>query len=139
MANTEQVGIGGYIVRFNNNGTSAEFEFRDPADVTNTAKVSVTEKDFPDGIFQPDSRQVLDEAYNRVASQLNNKRDERLKEEAEDRLDKQQTEDRRVREAAQDHFANSSDVAVQPAKTDSDGVKIYNTKGAEDTSPDKTK
>jgi hypothetical protein len=129
-----QYGLGNYLYELEVKDGTANFHFVDPEDASNTADVTVSQKDFPEGA-PADSRQVADVAYAQAAKVLNDKRDARVKKDAAKDLDDRLTEEARSREAADDFLANSSHVAVEPAKVESDGTKVYNT---EDKSSDKT-
>ena len=122
-----EYGLGNFKYEFTVEGGSAKFKFYDEQDASNTAETSVSTKDFPEGVTQPDSRQVADVAYNQVSKVLNDKRDARLRQTADNELADKQTEDSRQREAAEDLHANSQDVSTAPTKVDSDGTNVYNT------------
>lgn len=128
-----QHGLGNFVYELTVKDGVANFHFVDPDDSNNTADVSVNAKDFPEGA-PADSRQVADHAYAQCAKVLNDKRDARIKKEAAKELDDRLSEEARSREAADDFLANSQHVAVEPAKEESDGTKVYNTadKGGED-------
>ncbi len=128
-------GLGNFEYDLTVEGNNAKFKFFDPEDVTNTADVSLGEKDFPEGITAPDSRQVADVAYAQCQKVLNDKRDARIaKNEKEDLADRQ-AEEQRTREAAADFLNNAQDGAVAPAKVESDGTKVYNTAGPSEAAP----
>lgn len=134
-----QYGLGNFVYEFTVDNGSANFKFHDPEDANNTAEVSVNNKDFPEGITQADSRQVADLAFAQCSKQLNDTRDERLSKEASDKLDKEQEEGHRQREAASEFFNNSADGAVPPAKVEEDGTKVYNTAEPSDSKPKEDK
>lgn len=108
-----EYGLGNFKYELTFDGKAANFKFHDPEDVTNTAEVSVSQSEFPEGISDADSRQVADIAYTQVSKVLNDKRDSRLKKEAENDLAKTQEEDKRSREAANDFFDKSSELVDQ--------------------------
>lgn len=129
-------GLGNFVYELNVKDGAANFHFVDPHDSNNTADVSVSAKDFPEGA-PADSRQVADLAFAQCAKVLNDKRDARIRKEADaERADKLK-EDARAREAAEDFLANSNDVAVEPAKVEDDGTKVYNTADKSDSSDKK--
>jgi hypothetical protein len=129
-----QYGLGNFVYELEISNDTANFSFHDPNDVTNTAEVSVSKKDFPEGIVQPDSRQVADLAYAQCSKVLNDKRDARLKKEASAEFNTRTDEEARSREAQADFLNNAQDASVQPAKTEDDGTKVYNTAEASDSS-----
>lgn len=102
-------GLGNFKYDITVNGTSANFKFFDPEDVTNTAEVSLHEKDFPEGITEPDTREVAEVALAQCQKLLNDKRDARIKKEREAELDEQSEETKRSREAANDFLANTQE------------------------------
>ena len=120
-----QFGLGNFVYELDVKDGKANFSFRDPWDAENHAEVTIDQSEF-DG-FAADSRQVADKAYDKCQRVLNEKRDARIKKEAEDQLDAQQKEDARARQSAQDFLESTSDVAVAPAKTEKDGTNVYNT------------
>lgn len=132
-----QYGLGNFLYEFSVDGKSANFKFWDPEDVTNTAEVAVTEKDFPEGVTDADSRQVAEVAYNQCSKTLNDKRDERKKREATEAFEKDTAEKASAREAAADHFAHSQDVSTAPATTETDDqgrvTNVYNTENNDDS------
>jgi hypothetical protein len=106
---------------------NASFKFVDPQDASNTADVTLAQKDFPDGINDATDRSVADLAFSQVAQKLNDSRDARVAKEEADAAKAKVDEDKRSRDAAQDFFDNSQDVTVAPAKVDKDGTNVYNT------------
>ena len=132
-----QYGLGNFVYELEVKDGSANFHFVDPEAANNTADVTVASKDFPEGA-PADSRQVADVAYGQASKVLNDKRDARVRKESAKELDDRLNEEARSREAADDFLANSSDVAVEPAQTDKDGTKVYNT-ADKDGSADKKK
>lgn len=104
-------GLGNFQYDITVEDGNANFKFFDPQDASNTASVSVPQKEFPDGIKQADTREVADLAYAQCQKVLNDKRDARIKKEEEDALAKKQDEDASAREAAADFHANSGDLA----------------------------
>lgn len=120
-------GLGNFMYDMHVDGNAAKFKFYDPEDVTNTAETSVSSKEIPeDSKWDVDGREVSEIAYSKVAKELNDKRDKRIREEQIKALDDRQTEDARAREAAVDFQANAQDTVVQPIKTEKDGTKVYN-------------
>jgi hypothetical protein len=124
-------GVDNFLGELSVDGTTANFHFTDPDDTTNVADVSLSPKEFPEGVISPDSREVSDYAYSLVSKQMNDKRSERLKaaniklETAEqDRL-------KAERAATAEHLGSAKDSQVAPAATEtrSDGTKqtVYNT------------
>lgn len=128
-----EYGLGNFKYEFTAENGQAKFKFYDEQDASNTAETAVSSKDFPEGITQPDSRQVADIAYLQVSKQLNDKRDARLEREANEATASKLKADRQAREAADDHFAHSNDVSVAPAKVEEDGTRVYNTAEPSDT------
>jgi hypothetical protein len=120
-------GLGNFLYEIDIADGSANFKFWDADDASNTAEVSVAQKDFPEGVKDADSRQVADLAFSQCQKVLNDKRDARMKKEAADEITAKQEEDKRVREEAADVLANGQDVAVAPAHIEKDGTKVYNT------------
>lgn len=104
-------GLGNFVYELEVSDGSANFHFYDPEDASNTADVSVSASDFPEGITQPDSRQVADLAFAQCQSLLNGKRDERIRETSASELEAKHDEDARAREAAQDFHNNSQELA----------------------------
>lgn len=125
-----QYGLGNFVYELEVSNGNANFKFYDPEDAANTAEVAVSQKDFPEGITQPDSRQVADIAYAQCSKVLNDKRDARLKKQNTAEFNARQDEDARSREAQADFLNNANDASVQPAKTEDDGTKVYNTENA---------
>jgi hypothetical protein len=120
-----QYGLGNFVYDLTISGGNASFKFVDPDDAANTAETTVNQDDF-EGLGA-DSRQVADKAYSQVAKQLNDARDKRIEKQAADLQAEQKDLDKRNRDAANDFFDNSSDVAVAPAKVEKDGTTVYNT------------
>jgi hypothetical protein len=106
-----QFGLGNFIYELEVSDGKANFNFRDPEDANNTAQVSVSQKDFPEGIPQADSRQVAELAFAQCSKVLNDKRDARIRKEAADALEKKHAEDARQREEAADFHNNSQELA----------------------------
>jgi hypothetical protein len=128
----QQYGLGNFLYELEVSDGNANFKFWDAEDAANTAEVSVSQKDFPEGVKDADSRQVADIAYTQCQQVLNDKRDARLKKEAADNVAEKQKEDKRVREEAADVLANGQDVAVAPAHVEKDGTRVYNTATPDD-------
>lgn len=124
-------GLGNFLYTIDVADGNANFKFWDQEDASNTAEVSVSQKDFPAGITDADSRQVADLAFDQCQKVLNEKRDARVKKQATDELAEKQKEDARVREVSAEILANGQDPAVAPAEIqkDKDGneVRVYNT------------
>lgn len=129
-----EYGLGNFKYKLNVKDGKAHFSFRDPQDATNHAEVTIDQSEFNG--FDADSRQVADLAYDKCQRVLNEKRDERIKKEAEDDLDKRQEEDARARQTAQDFLNSTSDVAVAPTKVEKDGTNVYNTENVNAESSD---
>jgi hypothetical protein len=70
-------GIDNFLYEINTDGSVANFKFWDADDVTNVAEVAVSAKEFPEGVTQADSREVVDYAYGLVGSEMNKKRADR--------------------------------------------------------------
>lgn len=126
-----QFGLGNFYYEVTADGGKANFKFTDPFDTSNTAEVSVDQKDFPEGLSY-DSRQVADIAYDQCQRVLNEKRDARILKEEEDKREAKNEEDARARQAAQDFHANAEETAVAPAKVEKDGTHVYNTENNQD-------
>jgi hypothetical protein len=127
----QQYGLGNFLYEIEIADGKANFKFWDADDSSNTAEVTIAKADFPDNA-PADSRQVADLAFSECQQVLNDKRDARLKKQANDDLAEKQKEDKRVREEAADVLANGQDVAVAPAHVEKDGTKVYNTAPPED-------
>lgn len=106
-----EFGLGNYLYTLAVKDGNATFDFRDPEDADNTATVSVSQEDFPEGITQADSRQVADLAYSQCAKVLNDKRDARIRKVEAEKLDSKLTEDARQREEAAEFHNNSQELA----------------------------
>lgn len=119
------LGLGNYLYELEVKGGNANFNFWDSEDADNTAEVTVNEKDF--GGFSADSRQVAEIAFSQVSKTLNDKRDARIKREAAERLEADMDEKARAREASEDFLNHAQEGAVQPAKVEDDGTRVYNT------------
>jgi hypothetical protein len=104
-------GLGNFQYDIKVEDGNANFNFFDPEDASNTASVSVPQKEFPEGVTQADTREVADLAYAQCQKVLNDKRDARIQKSEEDALAKKQEEDAAAREAAADFHANSNDLA----------------------------
>lgn len=102
-------GLGNFLYDVSYADGHAIFKFYDPEDTSNTAEVSLGEKDF-DG-FRPDSRQVADKAYAQAAKGLNKARNDRLAKQAADALTAKQEEEQRVSEASAAFLNNAQDLA----------------------------
>lgn len=103
-------GLGNFKYDLEVTGKTAKFHFYDPEDVSNTADVSLDEKDMPAGVSTPDDRQVAEIAFAQCQKLLNDKRDARyIKNRTED-LKVQDDETKRSREAANDFLANAQDL-----------------------------
>lgn len=138
-----QYGLGNFLYELEVSNGNANFKFWDTDDASNTAEVSVAQKDFPEGIKDADSRQVADLAFSQCQQVLNDKRDARVKKELADDVANKQKEDKRVRDEAADVLANGQDPSVAPAEVqkDKDGneVKVYNTARPDESTDNKKK
>lgn len=105
------LGLGNFLYELEVKDGSANFHFYDPEDAGNTADVSVSKDDFPEGINQPDSRQVADLAFAQCSKVLNDKRDARIRKQAAADLEAKHDEDARQREEAADFLNNSQELA----------------------------
>lgn len=127
-------GLGQFVYDQTVEGESSKFRFYDPQDASNTATATVSAKEvkdkYGDRKVDVDGREVSELAYSKVAKELNDKRDKRIREEQVKALDDQQASDARAREAAVDFIANAQDATVEPVKEEKDGTRVYNTKGA---------
>lgn len=132
-------GLGNFLYTIDVADGNANFKFWDQDDASNTAEVSVSQADFPEGIQDADSRQVADIAYDQCQRVLNEKRDARLKKEAADALSEKTKEDARVRQISQDHLNSAKDVEVAPAQIEKDGTRVYNTAKPDDNAGDTKK
>lgn len=108
-----EYGLGNFRYELTFDGKSANFKFVDPEDINNTAEVSVSKDQFPEGINDADSRQVADIAYAQVAKLLNDKRDARHLKEQADAEKKQADADKQAREAANDFFNKANELSDQ--------------------------
>jgi hypothetical protein len=136
-------GVDNFLGELSLDGTTANFHFTDPDDTANVADVSISPKEFPEGVVSPDSREVSDYAYSLVSKQLNDKRSERLKAanvklevEEQDRL-------KAERAATAEHLSSAEDSKVAAAGEEKreDGVKqtVYNTAAPSTKQDDKKK
>lgn len=119
-------GLGNFLYEIEVKDGTANFSFFDPDDASNTAQASVAQKDFPEGITQPDSRQVADLAFSKVSKEMNEKRDDRIRKEHDEAFEKKNEEDARARDAAADILNNGKDVQTEPTKVEDDGTRVYN-------------
>lgn len=124
-------GLGNFLYELDIADGNANFKFWDADDANNTAEVTVSQKDFPEGVKDADSRQVADLAYSQCQQVLNDKRDARIKKEINDEVTAKQKEDKRVRDEAETFLSSTADVAVKPDHIERDGTKVYNTKAPE--------
>lgn len=106
-----QYGLGNFLYELEVNDGKSKFHFFDPEDADNTADVEVAKKDFPDGINDPDSRQVAELAFSQCSKLLNDARDDRIRRQAANDLSAKHAEDARAREAAADFHNNSQELA----------------------------
>lgn len=135
----QQYGLGNFLYEVEVSGGKANFTFRDPQDASNTAEVSISQSDFPEGV-SADSRQVADIAYDQCQRVLNDKRDAREKKEANDALAAKTKEEAEARQKSQDYLSSTEDTVVQPAGEDKEGNMYYNTANLEDNqAPDNKK
>lgn len=132
-------GLGNFLYELEIADGNANFKFWDADDASNTAEVSVAQKDFPEGVKDADSRQVADLAFTQCQKVLNDKRDARIKKEVADEVTAKQEEDKRVREEAAYVLANGKDVEVAPALIEKDGTRVYNVSTPSDNEDDKKK
>lgn len=103
-------GLGNYKYDLTVDGGS-KFHWYDPEDASNTADVTIAQKDYPEGVTDGDARQIADIAYALVAKQLDDKRDARVKREAADQLNKQLDDEATKREATADFLSNSTELS----------------------------
>ena len=132
-------GLGNFLYEVDIADGNANFKFWDADDASNTAEVSVAQKDFPEGVKDADSRQVADLAFTQCQKVLNDKRDARIKKEVADEVTAKQEEDKRVREEAAYVLANGKDVEVAPAQIEKDGTRVYNTASPDENAGDTKK
>lgn len=132
-------GLGNFLYEIDVADGNANFKFWDADDASNTAEVSVAQKDFPEGVKDADSRQVADLAFTQCQKVLNDKRDARIKKEVADEVAAKQEEDKRVREEAAYVLANGKDVEVAPALIEKDGTRVYNVATPSDSEDKKKK
>lgn len=132
-------GLGNFLYELEIADGNANFKFWDADDASNTAEVSVAQKDFPEGVKDADSRQVADLAFTQCQKVLNDKRDARIKKEVADEVAAKQEEDKRVREEAAYVLANGKDVEVAPALIEKDGTRVYNVATPSDSEDKKKK
>lgn len=122
-------GLGNFLYEVSFDGKTANFNFWDPEDTSNTAQVSVPQKDIPAG-QSADSRDVAEHAYNQVSKDLNGKRDSRLIKEREETVTTQQTAEARARAETEDYLKSAQENVTEPAaiETDENGneIRIYN-------------
>jgi len=119
-------GVDNFLGTVTLDGKQAVYKFHDPSDVTNTAEVTLSEKDL-DG-KQAETREATDLAYSKVAEGMNSKRDTKnFKDQAKQVADKQ-NEDSKTRQAATDFLDNTADNTTKPVSVDKDGTNVFNTK-----------
>lgn len=106
-----QYGLGNFLYELTVDDGKSKFHFFDPEDADNTADVEVAKKDFPDGISDPDSRQVAELAFSQCSKLLNDSRDDRIRRTAASELSAKHAADARAREAAADFNNNSQELA----------------------------
>lgn len=133
-----QYGLGNYLYEVEVKDGAAHFDFFDPDDAGNTAQVTVNQNDFPEGVTDPTSRQVADIAFAKVAHDLDDARDARIRKQATSDLQEKHAEDKRQREASAEFINNADEVQTQTAKVDSDGTKVYNTDPGDGNAENKT-
>lgn len=135
-------GLDGFLYHQTVDGKTAHFTFTDPEDVTNTAEVTVGEKDIPETALAG-SRETADFAYSQVSKPLNDKRDARRVDAAQVELRERQAAEAQVRESTTDFLANTSDTAVASAGEEkrSDGATqtVYNTATLNEQSTNESK
>lgn len=120
-------GLGNFLYEIEVADGKANFKFWDADDASNTAEVSVSQADFPEGIKDADSRQVAEIAFDQCQRVLNEKRNARIKKESTDAIKKSVDEAEARDQASQDYLSSTEEVAVKPAHVEKDGTKVYNT------------
>jgi hypothetical protein len=117
-------GLDNFLYDLAIDGGTANFKFWDPNDPTNTAEVSVSPKEFPEGVTAAASREVADYAYSLVSKQLNDKRADKAKAEAQTQLDAQAAADKEAKAATAAHLSEAQDNSTAPLGTEKreDGV-----------------
>lgn len=127
------LGLDGFLYDFVVDGKTTNFHFWDPEDATNTADVSISDKEV-DG--SSGSRETAEYAYAQVVKGLSEKRDARLAKGAADFQAKKQADEAQVRETATDFLNNGKDPEVKAVGTEkrADGVtqNVYNATNPED-------
>lgn len=137
-------GVDNFLGELSLDGSTANFHFTDPDDVTNTADVNVSPKEFPEGVLDASSREVSDYAYSLVSKQLNDKRSERLKAVTVKQAAEEQDRLKAERAVTAEHLSTVQDNVTPRATTEKreDGVtqNVYNTaEPSTDKSDDKKK
>lgn len=124
-------GVDNFLGEVTVDGSTANFKFTDPDDVKNVQEVSISPKEFPEGVISPDSREVSDYAYSLVAEKMNAVRSERIKATETKQVADQQDAAKAEKSVTAQHLASAQDSQVAPAGTEvrKDGVKqtVYNT------------
>jgi hypothetical protein len=123
-------GVDNFLGEVSFDGSVANFHFTDPDDVKNVQDVSVSAKEFPEGVVSADSREVSDYAYSLVAEKMNAVRSERIKA-AEVKLVTDEQDHKKVEASiSAQHLATAQDNKTPSSGTETreDGVRqtVYN-------------
>lgn len=110
------LGLDNFLYEVKIDGKTANFHFWDPEDSTNTADVSVSDKEVPDA--NAEARETAEYAFSLVSKQLNDKRIERRKAADTARLSEQQDADKAAKAATAQHLSEASDNKTAPLGTE---------------------
>lgn len=130
-------GINGYMADIKVEDGAVKYHFYDPEDVNNTADVSLTDKDLPQGPVI--SNETSEVAFSKVSKQLNDKRDARIAKQEIDSLNAQQNADAKQRAQEQEFLENAQHNTTPPVKVEKDGTNVYTGGPTPETSETKNK
>jgi hypothetical protein len=118
-------GLDNFLYDLQIDGATANFHFYDADDPKNVADVSISPKEYPEGVTTADSREVADYAYSLVAEKMNAARSDRAKALAVDQADKDAEAAKTERAVTAAGLKISEDVTTKPTTTETreDGVK----------------
>ena len=135
-------GIDGFLYTVNIDGKTANYHFWDQNDIKNSQDVSISDKEFPEGVTNPDTREAVDYAYSIVSEKLTLVQSDKVKADAVRAAELKQDADTQARLSAQEFHANAVDGTVRPNATEkrADGVtqNVYNTASADTASTEST-
>ena len=130
MPNQTQ-GVDGFLYTVQIDGKTANYHFWDQNDIKNSQDVSVSDKEFPEGVTNPDTREAVDYAYSIVSEKLTLVQSDKVKADVVRAAELKQDADAQTRLSAQEFHTNAVDATVRPVATEkrADGVtqNVYNT------------